>query len=73
MIPTPLPPAQLLNQLQQRIATEVNEGWLFPQRRAVSGFPGTGPIVLVGWRRRSVPFLTMVQIGFSTISHGIWA
>jgi hypothetical protein len=56
MIPTPLSPAQLLNQLQQRIATEVNDGWLFPQRRAVSGFLGTGPIVLVGWRPSPSPF-----------------
>ena len=50
MIPTPLPPAQLLHQLQQRITTEVKDAWLFPQRRAVSGFLGTGPIVIVGWR-----------------------
>ena len=50
MIPTPLPPAQLLHQLQQRITTEIKDAWLFPQRRAVSGFLGTGPIVIVGWR-----------------------
>src|ERR1019366_6485147 len=50
MIPTPLSPAQLLYQLQERITTEIKDAWLFPQRRAVSGFLGTGPIVIVGWR-----------------------
>jgi len=29
---------------------------LFPQRRAVSGFLGTGPIVIVGWRPSHSPF-----------------
>jgi hypothetical protein len=50
MIPTPLPSLQLLQQLQQRITTETKDAWLFPQRRAVSGFLGTGPLVIVGWR-----------------------
>jgi hypothetical protein len=56
MIPTPLPPAQLLHQLQQRITTEIKDAWLFPQRRAVGGFLGTGPIVIVGWRPSHSPF-----------------
>jgi len=50
MIPTPLSTTQLLHQLQQRITAEINDAWLFPQRRAVGGFLGTGPIVIVGWR-----------------------
>jgi len=50
MIPPPLSKAELLHQLQQQITTEVKDAWLFPQRRAVSGFLGTGPVVIVGWR-----------------------
>ncbi len=50
MIPPPLSKAQLLHQLQQRILAEVKDPWLFPQRGTVSGFLGTGPIVIVGWR-----------------------
>ena len=50
MIPNPLSPAQLLHELKQRIMTEIKDAWLFPQRRVVSGFMGTGPIVIVGWR-----------------------
>jgi hypothetical protein len=50
VIPTPLPATQLLHQLQERITTEIKDTWLFPQRRAVSGFLGTGPVVIVGWR-----------------------
>lgn len=56
MIPNPLPAAQLLHQLQERITAEVKDAWLFPQRRAVSGFLGGGPIVLVGWRPSFSPF-----------------
>jgi hypothetical protein len=56
MIPIPLPPAQLLHELQQRITTEIKDAWLFPQRRAVGGFLGTGPIVIVGWRPSHSPF-----------------
>lgn len=50
MIPAPLSRIQLLHKLEQRINTEVQDPWLFPQRGAVSGFLGTAPIVLVGWR-----------------------
>jgi hypothetical protein len=50
MIPTPLPAAQLLYELRQRINTEAKDAWLFPQRRTVGGFLGTGPVVIVGWR-----------------------
>jgi hypothetical protein len=50
MIPSPLSKAQLLHQLEQRITTEIKDAWLFPQRGAVSGFLGTAPIVIVGWR-----------------------
>lgn len=56
MIPTPLTAEQLLQQLQQRITTEIKDAWLFPQRRAVTGFFGTGPIVIVGWRPSPSPF-----------------
>ena len=56
MIPSPLPPAQLLHQLEQSITKEVQNAWLFPQRRAVAGFLGTGPLVLVGWRPTFSPF-----------------
>ena len=56
MIPNPLPAAQLLHQLQKRIIAAVKDAWIFPQRRAVSGFLGTGPIVLVGWRPSFSPF-----------------
>jgi hypothetical protein len=50
MIPSPLPKAQLLHQLEQRIAAEVKDAWLFPQRGAVSGFRGTAPVVIAGRR-----------------------
>ncbi len=50
MIPSPLSRIQLLHELEQQIKTEVQNPWLFPQRGAVSGFLGTAPIVLVGWR-----------------------
>ncbi len=50
MIPTPLSKPQLLHQLERQIAKEVKDYWLFPQRGAVSGFLGTAPIVIVGWR-----------------------
>jgi len=50
MIPSPLSKAQLLHRLEQRIASEVKDAWLFPQRGAVGGFLGTAPIVIVGWR-----------------------
>lgn len=50
MIPSPLSKAQLLHQLEQRIISQVKDAWLFPQRGAVSGFLGTAPIVIVGWR-----------------------
>ena len=56
MIPSPLSKAQLLHQLQQRITSEVKDAWLFPQRGAVSGFLGTSPIVIVGWRPSWSPF-----------------
>jgi hypothetical protein len=56
MIPSPLSKAQLLHQLEQRINTEVKDAWLFPQRGAVSGFLGTAPIVIVGWRPSWSPF-----------------
>jgi len=42
MIPTPLPQAPVLHELQPRITTEIKDAWLFPQRRAVGGFLGTG-------------------------------
>lgn len=47
---TLLPPVERLHQLQQRITSEIKDAWLFPHRRAVSGFLGTGPVVIVGWR-----------------------
>jgi len=56
MIPSPLSKVQLLHQLEQRITTEVKDAWLFPQRGAVSGFLGTAPIVIVGWRPSWSPF-----------------
>jgi hypothetical protein len=56
MIPTPLSKAQLLHQLQQRITSEVKDAWMFPQRGAVSGFLGTAPVVIVGWRPTWSPF-----------------
>jgi hypothetical protein len=56
MIPSPLSKAQLLHQLGQRITAEVKDGWLFPQRGAVSGFLGTAEIVIVGWRPSWSPF-----------------
>lgn len=56
MIPNPLPAPQLLHQLKQHITTEIKDAWLFPQRRVVSGFLGTGPIVIVGWRPSWSPF-----------------
>jgi len=56
MIPTPLPATQLLHQLQQRIVVELKNAWSFPQRRVVSGFLGTGPVVIVGWRPSFSPF-----------------
>ncbi len=56
MIPSPFSKAQLLHQLEQRIASELKDVWLFPQRGAVSGFLGTAPIVIVGWRPSRSPF-----------------
>jgi len=56
MIPSPLSKAQLMHQLEQRIAFEVKDAWLFPQRGAVSGFLGTAPIVMVGWWPSWSPF-----------------
>jgi hypothetical protein len=50
MIPTPLTRVELLHKLEQRIAAETTNGWLFPQRRTVKGFYGTGSFVIVGWR-----------------------
>jgi hypothetical protein len=50
MIPPPDSRAELLHQLQLHISAEIEDAWLFPQRRAVSGFLGTLPIVIVGWR-----------------------
>jgi hypothetical protein len=56
VIPSPLSRTELLQQLQQRITTEIKDAWLFPQRRAVSGFLGTLPLVIVGWRPSLSPF-----------------
>ena len=56
MIPTPLSPTQMLHRLQEQVISEIKDAWLFPQRRAVSGFLGTGPIVFVGWRPSFSPF-----------------
>jgi hypothetical protein len=56
MIPSPLSKAQLLPQLEQRILSDVKDAWLFPQRGAVSGFLGTAPFVIVGWRPSWSPF-----------------
>jgi hypothetical protein len=57
MIPTPLPTTQLLHQLQQHVTTGIKDAWLFPPRHGVSGFGGTLPVVIVGWRpaRNSFP------------------
>jgi hypothetical protein len=50
VFPSPLSRTELLRQLEQRIIAQFKDAWLFPPRRAVSGFLGTLPVVIVGWR-----------------------
>ena len=50
MLPNPPSKQLLLHQLQERIQSTVQDAWFFPQRGTITGFLGTGPMVIVGRR-----------------------